>query len=99
MRMSAESRKQHILAASAELCKKIGYRQLTKKMIAERAKISKSLINYHFKSMPLLRLSLLNYARDKKIDRVIVQALIAKEPCVMDLPDAYKKRVAKCLWL
>lgn len=97
MRMSAESRKQHILSTSAELCKKIEYRRLTKKMISERAKISKSLINYHFRSMGLLRTSLLSYACDKKINHILAQGLVAKEPVVMRLPHIFKKRVLECL--
>lgn len=97
MRMPADLRKQQILEIAAEICSKVEYRRVSKKMIADRAKISRSLINYHFKSMKLLRTSLIIYACEKKIHHIIAQGLLAKEPLVIRLPDAIKKKVIKCL--
>lgn len=100
MRMTAELRKKHILKTAAEICRKIEYKRLTKKMIADQARISKSLINYHFKSMKMLRISLVIYACDEKIHHIIAQGILAKEPRVTRLPKIFKKKVLeKCLVL
>lgn len=65
-----EQRKEQIIRSCIEELAESGFKNLTFKNIAERAKINPSLVSYHFKSKNILLFALLDYIFTHKVDYV-----------------------------
>lgn len=65
-----EQRKEQIIRSCIEELAESGFKNLTFKNIAERAKINPSLVSYHFKSKNILLFSLLDYIFTHKVHYV-----------------------------
>jgi AcrR family transcriptional regulator len=95
MRQLAEIRKEQVLEISINLAKEIGYTKITRELIAERANISVSLVNYHFKTVEHLKKLVLRFAIKRGIKKIIAQAIINNDPLAKNLSAEYKKKILK----
>ncbi len=95
MRQLAEMRKEQVIEISIELAQEIGYHNITRELIAERAKVSVSLITYHFKTMEYLKKLVLQLAIKRSIKKIIAQAITHNDPLVKRLSPGYKSKILK----
>lgn len=95
MRQLADVRKQQLLEISLNLAQEIGYKKITRQLIAERASISVSLVNYHFKTMVYLKRLVLQMAIKRNIKSVIAQAIIINDPLVKRISKEDKRKILK----
>jgi len=95
MRQLADVRKQQLLEISLELAEEIGYRKITRQLIADRAKISVSLVTYHFKTMIYLKKLVIQMALKQNNKSVIAQAILMNDPLVKRISKEDKRKILK----
>ncbi len=84
-----------LLNTAFTLAEQYGYFKLTRLMIAERCKLSKNLINYHFGSMGNLKKQVLLQAIKYENLAIISQGLMNYEPLILSRTPFNLKQKAK----
>lgn len=92
IRFSHTERKTRILAAALPVAVSLGYKNVTRSVVAKAAEVAENTIQHHFGSIPKLKEAILAYAIEKRNLEVIAQAVVARDPAVSDLPDRLKAR-------
>lgn len=86
-------RRERILQAGLMAAEQIGYSQITRAEVAQRAEVSESLVQYHFNSVHELKKEILAQAiRDENLP-ILAQALGSLDPDVLDAPVSIQARV------
>lgn len=85
-------RKQQILATAIALSCEIGYQNITREQVAERAAVSQTLVSSYFGSMDLLRCEIMEAAIIKDIPQLIAQGLAVGDEIAGRASDALKRR-------
>jgi len=86
-----------ILNAAVEEAKKVGYTNIRRDDVSARAKVSKGLVTYYFKSLENLRIEVMQYAIDKGVDIVVAQGLVIGDPLAIGAPQGIKDKAAMYL--
>lgn len=91
-RLEPETRKQQILEAAVNISIEKGYRQLTRRAIANKLSCSSTLINHYFGDIENLREIVFKIAIEKEIIPILVNGY-----CIgnQKIPPALKDRVIK----
>lgn len=84
--------KEQLLAVAIELAKRVGYRNVTRPLLAHKSKVSVSLISTRFGSVPELYDDIMRAAVDREILPIIAQGIVAKDSIALNASDALKKR-------
>jgi AcrR family transcriptional regulator len=96
-RKKPTERKEHILAAACTVAAEKGYNNVTREDTANEAGVSMSLVSHYFKTMPQLRRDIMRYAVRERIDHVIAQGLMHKDPQALKVDKETRNRVLHSL--
>lgn len=96
-RVDPNQRKQLILTTAVKICERVDYSKLTSSQIADKLKISRSLINRYFGSIGKLRREVLKYAIKNEVLPIVVQGLINKDRLAKNAPFALKEKAASLI--
>lgn len=94
-RMSKDERSAKIMKAAMELAEKHGYHAISMRQVADRAKCSRSLVDYHFGSSKAMIDAIVDHAATWHNLPVLAQALIARHPIALKAPEALRKAALK----
>lgn len=95
-RLKAEVRKDQLLKAALKVASR-GYRDLTRRSVAEEAQVSESLVSAHWGTMPQLRRSVMRQAVKDGNLAVVAQGLSMRDPVAMKAPLDLKEKAAASL--
>jgi AcrR family transcriptional regulator len=93
VKIGKKERMAQIINVALIHAEKIGYQSLSRKIVADLAGVTPSLIHYHFKSMGKFKKLLMKGAVTREILPIIAQGLSARDPIALKAPDELKKRV------
>jgi AcrR family transcriptional regulator len=79
-RMTKEERTAKILKAAMDLSERKGYTNITMRMVADRAKCSRGLVEYYMGSSEQMARAIVIEAVKQRNMAIIAQALIEKHP-------------------
>lgn len=96
-RWGHDARKKQLLDIAIELAADVGYQNVSRKMIADRANVVKSLVSAYFGSMPKLRETIMRSAIKNSNLKIIAQGLIAKDKIALTAPKELKLRATVSL--
>lgn len=91
-RLLPKQRKDQILQIAINLAEEIGYQNITRDVIAQRAGVAQSLITHYFKTMKNLRKIIMREAVASNTNSIIAQGLVAKDPIALQITDANKQK-------
>ena len=92
MTLKHNKRRTAILNAGLVAAKKHGYQNLTGARVAEKANISRGLVQFHFNSMYEFRKALVEYAIEREFIPVIAQAVGALDELTFDIPEELREQ-------
>lgn len=93
-RLDADKRRDEILTAAIDLSLKHGYRNITQQKVATKARVSKSLISWHFANMDELKRMVMAKAIDEMILPIIAQGVLLGDKQTQKISKSIKKRLA-----
>jgi len=96
-RMNPLARKEQILDIAINLSIERGYRQLTRRAIANRMQCASGLINHYYDSIENLRAIVLATAIEKEIIPILAENLATWGKETVQLPQELKQKVVKYL--
>ena len=96
-RLEPKVRREQILAAAVTLAAKVGYKNITREAITDRAGCSPRLLNYYYSTMDQLKRDVMRHAIKERVLAIVAQGLTAKDPHAMKAPDDLKKLAAATL--
>lgn len=94
-----EVRKEQLMKIAIKIAIKKGYQKVTNAAIADKAKVSTSLVIFHFKNIKLLRESIMKYAIANEVFIVIAQGIIIKDPNTTKIDKELRKKAIHSLSL
>ncbi len=96
-RMNPLARKEQILETAINLSIEKGYRQLTRRAVANRMQCASALINHYFKDIENLRHIVLITAIEKEILPILAENYAAWGVETAELPQQLKEKVIRYL--
>lgn len=96
-RMNPLERKEQILNTAINLCLEKGYRQLTRRAVANRMQCASALINHYYKDIENLRTIVLKTAIEKEIIPILAENLAAWGKETIELSTELKEKVIRYL--
>lgn len=96
-RMNPLARKEQILETAINLAIEKGYRQLTRRAVANRMQCASALINHYFKDIENLRNIVLLTAIEKEILPILAENYAAWGVETAELPQQLKEKVIRYL--
>lgn len=96
-RMNPLARKEQILETAINLAIEKGYRQLTRRAVANRMQCASALINHYFKDIENLRNIVLLTAIEKEILPILAENYAAWGAETAGLPQQLKEKVIRYL--
>ena len=96
-RLAPEQRKEDILRVAIRLAESNGYDKITRKEIADAAKITEGLVSFYWGTMKQLRRSLMRHAIANKNFRIIAQGLCVNDSATRNLPPDLRSQVVNHL--
>jgi len=96
-RPGPETRRGQILHVATRLAIKYNYKNITRAQIANKIKVTETLISYYFNTMENLRRAIIQNAIENDILEIIAQGLAVHDPEVMKLPKEKKEKALKIL--
>jgi AcrR family transcriptional regulator len=96
-RMNPLARKEQILDTAINLSIEKGYRQLTRRAVANRMQCASALINHYFKDIENLRHIVLLTAIEKEILPILAENYAAWGVETAELPQQLKEKVIRYL--
>lgn len=96
-RMNPLARKEQILNTAINLAIEKGYRQLTRRAVANRMQCASALINHYFKDIENLRSIVLLTAIEKEILPILAENYAAWGVETAELPQQLKEKVIRYL--
>lgn len=96
-RMDPSARKEQILTTAINLALEKGYRQLTRRAIANRMQCASALINHYFDNIDNLRKIVLLTAIEKEILPIIAENFVVWGKETAELPQQLKEKVIRYL--
>lgn len=88
--MKKSTHKEAILNAAVGLAKERPYYQLTQSDVCKAAACSKGLVTYHFESMSMLHVAIIQHAIQHSIFRIIGHAMTQGHNLVSNLPQSIR---------
>jgi len=88
IKLPKKDRVAQLLAAALDLAVKVGYNNVTREAIAQRAGVADRLVSYHMGTMPTLRRDIVRQAVHTECLPVIAQAAVAKDKHLKKCPPA-----------
>lgn len=89
--------KSTILDAAVSLASRVGYTNITRKAVAEKAGVANGTVSYHFVSMEKLENAVMKRAIETGLIAIIAQGLVAKHRAARLAPQELKDAAAKLL--
>lgn len=96
-RYKPEVRREIILNAAVFLAEKQGYRQVIRDDIARLVGISGAAVQYHFKTMDLLRDALMEFAVKTRNAKVVAQGLALSDTRALAADDKLKQEALRTM--
>jgi AcrR family transcriptional regulator len=96
-RMNPLARKEQILNTAINLSIEKGYRQLTRRAVANRMQCASALINHYFENIENLRSVVLLTAIEKEIIPILAENFAAWGEETAELPQKLKEKVIRYL--
>lgn len=96
-RLEPKVRKEQLMKSAVILAHKKGFTNVTRKDIAEHAKVSEGLVSMHWGTMDQMRRSLVRHAITVQDLKIIGQGLAARHPAALKASDELKKKAAATL--
>lgn len=93
-RVAKALRHEQLLQVALIIAVEIGYNNLTRDAIAERADVSVSLVTSHFGTMKQLKRKIMREAIKQEIPEIIAQGLVIKDAHAMKAPQGLKTLAA-----
>jgi AcrR family transcriptional regulator len=95
--MNPIARKQQILTTAINLSIEKGYRQLTRRAVANRMQCASALINHYFEDIENLRRIVLSTAIEKEIIPILAENFAAWGVETAELPQELREKVVRYL--
>lgn len=86
-RKDSDTRKSDILAAAMDEAEAMGFSNITRRGIAERAGISEPLVNKYLGTLPQLRRTVMRQAVKHEFLGIIAQGIVARNPYALKASD------------
>lgn len=86
-----------MLDAAVSLALRVGYMNVTRKMLAERCETANSTVSYHFGSMEKLQTAIIKRAIEKRLLVVVAQGLTARDWHALRAPQELKDAAARII--
>jgi len=90
-RLSKDDRKHAILAAACGVAKRIGYRHITRRLVALEARCSVSLVSCYYPSIESLKQAVIERALLEGDASILLQGMLHKEPLLLAMPQRDKE--------
>lgn len=87
-------RKHEILQSAVTLALQIGYKTITRHLVARESGISDGLINVYYKTMDDLRRAVMHYAIEHRLVPIVAQGIVARDSVALRADAELKKQVA-----
>lgn len=97
-RTEPDNRRAELLEAAVELAKEVGYRHVTRALIAARCDVCETMISRYHSPMSALRAAIVREGIRRGIIEIIAEAVMEGDPQALKLPKATKDRVFDFLW-
>lgn len=91
-RLKPDDRRGHIVKAALKEAEKVGFAQVRRKAVAERARCSEALVTHYVGTVPQLQRLIIGEALREGNQRVIAQGIIAKHPRCRKLTEEEKQK-------
>jgi hypothetical protein len=89
-RANPELRKCSILDAAVDISRSLGYANISRQQVADRAGVSTGLVTKYFGTMQQLRRAIIRAAIAREIPEIIAQGMACSDRHVMKAPDELK---------
>lgn len=89
--------KELILDAAVALAQHVGFRKVTRRAVAKKAKVAPGTVSYHFKSMGNLQDAIMRRAISASLLSVVAQGLLDGHRIARRAPQSLKDAAAKQL--
>lgn len=86
-----------MLDNAVSLAMRVGFQNVTRKMLAERSGTANSTVSYHFGSMEKLQAAIIRRAIEKRLLVVVAQGLTARECHALQAPQELKDAAARII--
>lgn len=96
-RLEPVDRIEQILDYAITIAKEVGYKNVTRVMVAERVRCSESLISAHFDNMHNFRAEILRTAIRREVPEIVLQGIVIGDPVALAAPDDLKERAKAIL--
>lgn len=97
MRLSPDLRKESILDTAVQVSSEKGYNRITRRDVAEAARVSHGLVSFYFPTMKDLKVAVMKRAIETLVFPILVQGLGVYDPLTMDISDELKEATA--MWM
>jgi len=97
LRANPELRREHILESAVQVAQSVGYRKVTRVLVAERAGVSDTLVSRYFATMNQLRQAIMRRAVVLEIPEIVAQGLADGETQARKAPEALKEKAVALL--
>ena len=94
--MKGARRKEQVLMVAVEVSKTVGYKNVTREQIADKAGISKGLITNYY-SMDQLRVAIMKYAVKNSIAEIVSQGIANQDRRALKAPQELKDQAVQLL--
>lgn len=92
-----KERKEEILKAALSLAVEVGYQNIRRDAVAEKAKCATGTVNLHYNTLVQLKRAVMRRAIKDRNDVVIMQGILAKDPESLKLSNEVKTEVCSTL--
>jgi len=96
-RTNRELRKEHLIESGIRVAGRVGYRAVTKILIAEEAGVSHALVNRYFHTMNQVRQAIMRRAVQLEIPEIVAQGLADRDTQALKAPEELKRRALQTL--
>lgn len=90
-------RRQRVLEAALTLAEEVGYAQITRAAVADRAGLSRASVSVTYCGMVGLRREVMSEAVSRGLVRIIAQGLAVGDPVARSAPHSLKQAAAEAL--
>lgn len=97
VRMNPDSRREQILSAALHEAERVGFANVCRKAIADRAGCSPGLVRHYWGTLPQLHRAIMGEAIRADNARVVAQGIVAKHPRCNKLNSDEKQRILSSL--
>jgi len=94
-RLNKDDRKQAILAAACGVAKRIGYRHITRRLVALEARCSAGLVSWYYPSVESLKQAVIEQAMLEGDASILLQGMLHKEPLLLAMPQSDKESLVQ----